>query len=187
MKVYVDGCSMVYGQGLPRNQSLSSLFSSMGGYEVLDKSSPGKSNMSICFDAYQHRQNFDIMVLGFTFSSRFGIKYHDQDLKFMVGHHGNGFDLQPQDLDLAHLEVQKYWYTVYGPPYCDQLSDMLIDTTVHFLKSSSTVLAFSWEKRNTTVDLYYPYAPPQDRLSDGHLNRDGMIKLFHVLQNFLND
>jgi len=186
MKVYVDGCSLVYGQGLPRSQSLSGLFQSLGGYEVLDKSSPGKSNMAICFDSYQHRQGFDIMVLGFTYSNRFGIKYRDQDLKFFAGHSGNGFGLQPQDLDLAHSHVQKYFYTVYGAPYCDQLSDMLIDTTVDFLRSTNTVLAVSWEQRNTTADLYYPYVPPQNRLPDGHLNQRGMNQLFHDLQNLLD-
>ena len=186
MRVYVDGCSMTYGHGLPRNHSLSGLFGSLGGYEVMDRSAPGKSNIAICLDAYQHRQDFDILVLGFTYSSRFGIRYQDQELKFLAGHHGQGFDLQPQDLDVAHSQVQKYFYTVFGPPYCDHLSDMLIDTTVDFLRRRSTVLAFSWEHRNTAVDLYYPYMSPQHRLPDGHLNQAGMLKLFHDLQNFLD-
>lgn len=186
MKVYIDGCSMTYGQGLPRDQVLSHLFSFTGGYKVLDKSSPGKSNMAICFDAYMHRSQFDIFILGFTYSSRFGIKYHNQDLKFFVGSHGRGFGLEPGDLDQSHLEVQKYFYTVFGPPYCDQLSDMLIDTTVNFLKKDKIVLGFSWEKRNTDNNLYYPYISPKNRLSDGHLNRDGMIQLYHWLQNKLN-
>lgn len=186
MRAYIDGCSLTYGQGLPRDQSLSHLFSSIGGYEILDKSSPGKSNISICFDAYQHRSQFDVFILGFTYSSRFGIKYHDQDLKFFVGHHGQGFDLEPRDLDQSHSEIQKYFYTVFGSPYCDQLSDMLIDTTVDFLKKDKIVLSFSWEKRNTDNELFYPYIPPKNRLSDGHLNRDGMMQLFHCLQNILN-
>ena len=187
MKAYIDGCSLVYGHGLPREQSLASLFSSIGEYEVLDKSSPGKSNMSICFDAYQHRQNFDIFILGFTFSNRFSIKYHDQELKFFTGAvQSTGFELEPESLDFAHLNIQKYFYSVYGYPYCNQLSDMLIDTTVNFLKKDKTVIAFSWEKRHTETDLYYPYIPPEDRLPDGHLNRNGMTKLFHNLQNILN-
>ena len=186
MKAYIDGCSLTYGHGLPRNQSLSHLFSSLGGYEVLDKSFPGKSNMALCFDTYQNRHSFDVFILGFTYSNRFGIKYHDQDLKFFAGHHGNGFGLDPEDLDQSHSMVQKYFYTVFGHPYCDQLSDMLIDTTVNFLKKDKIVLAFSWEKRNTEVDLYYPYISIEDRLPDGHLNQNGMIKLFHTLQNILN-
>jgi hypothetical protein len=186
MKAYIDGCSMTYGQGLPRDQTLSHLFSTVGGYKVLDKSSPGKSNIAICFDAYQHRQDFDVFILGFTYSSRFGLKYHDHDLKFFSGHHSKGFGLDLDELDHAHLQVQKYFYTIFGPPYCDQLSDMLIDTMISFLKKDKIVLGFSWEKRNTSFDLFYPYVSPTDRLSDGHLNQQGTIKLFHNLQNLLN-
>lgn len=181
-KLYLDGCSMTYGQGLPRDQSLGSLYRTIGGYNVKDSSRPGKSNLAIVFDTYQNFENYDVFVLGFTFSSRFGIKYNDQDLDFFAGSHGKGFDLTPEDLDKAHLEVYKYFYTVFGHPYCDQLSDMLIDCLITFLlKQSKEVIAFSWEQRNVTSSIHYPYIKPSDRLPDGHLNKEGTMKLFDYL------
>ena len=185
MRLYLDGCSLTYGQGLPKNQTLSSLFREIGGYTVLDKSFPGKSNISICFDAYQHRSQFDIFVLGFTFSDRFGLRYQNQDLQFYAGSKGLGFDLEPMDLDISQIEIQKYFFSIFGPPYSNELSDMLIDTTIGFLKKDKTTLAFSWEKRNTENLLLYPFISFKDRLPDGHLNHSGTKKLFDYLQNEL--
>jgi len=185
-KLYLDGCSMVYGQGLPRNQSLGSLFETFGGYEVLDNSRPGKSNLAISFDTYKNFVNFDIIVLGFTFSSRFGIKYRDKDLDFFVGHVGKEFGLDLADLDKAHSEVYKYFYTVFEYPYCAELSDMLVDSTHSLVEScGKKIVAFSWEPRNAKSQIYYPYVSPADRLNDGHLNHCGMKKLYDFVQNIL--
>jgi hypothetical protein len=181
-KLYLDGCSLTYGQGLPREHSLGHLFSAVGGYAVLDKSSPGKSNLSIIFDAYHNYQSYDIIVLGLTFSSRFGIKYRDKNLDFYAGSHGRGFDLDPETLDIAHQEVYKYFYTVFEHPYCDQLSDMLVDTAISFLQSQGkTVIPFSWEPRNVKSTIFYPYLGPKDRLTDGHLTEHGTQKLYDML------
>ena len=166
-RLYLDGCSMTYGHGLPRHQSLGHLFSTLGAYQVLDKSFPGKSNMSIVFDTYQHRNDFDVFVLGFTFAERFGMKYQDQELKFFPGFRSDGFGLEPMNLDLAHLEVQKYFFTVFEEPYCSQLSDMLIDNIVTLLADRKRlVLPFTWQVRNTDAKLNQFYFGPADRLSD---------------------
>lgn len=187
MRLYLDGCSYTYGAGLPREQSLGHLFRSRGGYHVLDNSSPGKSNMAIAFDAYHHRNEFDIFVLGFTFAARFGLKNRGQDLKFFPGHTAQGFGLDSLDMDRAHLEVQKYFFTVFEEPYCNQLSDHLVDTVCHFLDSKGgTVVAFTWQTRDTEYKLYEPYFGPKDRLADGHLNAAGTEKLFDYLQNILD-
>jgi len=186
-RLYLDGCSFVHGYGLPRDQSLGHLFSTIGHYNTLDNSMPGKSNLAIAFDAYQHRKDFDIFVLGFTFAERFGIKRHGQDLKFFPGFRTDSFGLEPQDLDLAHLQVQKYFFTVFEEPYSGQLSDMLIDTTVSMLSNMGRqVLAFSWQSRNTDTQLLPFYFGPSDRLEDGHLNADGTRKLFDHLQNLID-
>jgi hypothetical protein len=187
MRLYLDGCSLTYGHGLPREQSLGHLFSEIGGYEVLDKSAPGKSNMSIAFDTYQNRKDFDVFVLGFTYSERFGIKRQGQDLKFFPGFRTDSFGLEPQNLDLAHLEVQKYFFTVFEEPYSSQLSDMLIDSTVNLLASNKClVLPFTWQPRNTDAYLHNFYFGPFDRLPDGHLNAQGTRKLFDNLQSLLD-
>ena len=181
-KLYLDGCSLTYGQWLPRNQSLGFLFENQGGYNVKDYSRPGKSNIAICNDVYRNYKDFDVFVLGFTFSSRFGIKYQEQNIDFYSGSHGQGFDLSPADLDYATQQVYKYFYTVFGHPYCDELSDMLVDTATTFLLShGKTVISFSWEKRQTTNELFYPYIGAQDRLADGHLNALGIEKLYQQL------
>jgi hypothetical protein len=181
-KLYLDGCSFTHGQGLPRNQNLGYLFEHLGEYSVTDLSRNGKSNLIMCLDAYQHCADHDVFVLGFTYSSRFGLKYQDQDIDFYAGYNGRGFDLDPQDLDLATQQVYKYFYSVFDRPYCDDLSNMLIDTTVAFLKSQGKkVVTFSWEQRQTSHELFYPYFANQDRLEDGHLNAQGTKKLYQQL------
>jgi hypothetical protein len=186
MRLYLDGCSLTYGQGLPREQSLGELFRTHGGYEVTDLSRPGKSNLAIAYDAYQHFYDYDVIVLGWTYSSRFTLKYQDQDLDFYVGSHGLGLDLKPDFLNEAHIQVYKYFYTVFGHPYCDRLSDMLVDnTTVSASQNNKKVLSFSWEQRQVKSTIRYPYIPNTQRLSDGHLNQSGTENLFHYLQNLL--
>lgn len=192
-KLYLDGCSLTYGHGLPREQSLGHLFSSVGGYEVKDLSRPGKSNLAIATDVYKNYQNFDTFVLGFTFSTRFGIKYFDENLDFFSGFHGLGIPLSEnntnaQEINDAYLNVYKYFFTIFGPPYCDDLSDMIVDCVVAFLLSQNKkVLPFSWEKRKITNQIQYPFIGPEYRLSDGHLNKNGTEFLFNILQNILNE
>jgi hypothetical protein len=187
-RLYLDGCSLTYGQGLDRKDSLGALFDTRGGYQVLDYSRPGKSNMAIVFDTYQHFHNYDTFVLGFTYSSRFGLKYKDQNLDFFPGFHGRGLALEPETLDIAQTEMYKYFYSVFGSPYCDDLSDMLIDTLISFLISQNKkVVGFSWEHRKTICHLEYPLIGPSERFNDGHLNVKGTEQLFNFLQNIINE
>ena len=187
-KLYLDGCSLTYGQGVDRKDSLGVLFNTRGGYEVLDYSRPGKSNMAIVFDTYQHFRDYDTFVLGFTFSSRFGLKYKDKNLDFFPGFHGRGSDLEPETLAIAQIEMYKYFYSVFGSPYCDDLSDMLIDTLMSFLISQNKkVVGFSWQDRKTICHLEYPLIGPDKRFDDGHLNVNGIEQLFDFLQNIINE
>lgn len=183
MKLYIDGCSLTYGQGLPRDKSLGHLFKEIGGYQVKDNSRSGKSNILMSVDTYENYKDYDVFVLGFTFAERFGIKYHNNNLVFFPGFHNCGLDIDHHDLDQAHIEASKYFYTIFGRPYCDNLSDMLVDGLISFLQSQSkTVIAFSWQQRSTNVALMYPYIGPKDRLLDGHLNEQGTMKLYNLLQ-----
>jgi hypothetical protein len=187
-RLYLDGCSLTYGQGLPREHSLGKLFQTLGGYSVLDKSRPGKSNIAIAFDTYKNFKDYDVFVLGFTYSGRFGIKYKDQNLDFFPGFHGNGLNLEPDNLDKAHTEMYKYFYSVFESPYCNDLSDMIIDTLISFLISQNKkVIGFSWEHRQVCTHIEYPYIGPLHRLPDGHLNVDGTMQLFNFLQNILDE
>lgn len=180
--LYLDGCSYTYGQGLPREQSLGNLFNIHGAYTVFDNSRPGKSNLAIAMDAYQHWQDYDLFVLGFTYSSRFYIKYEDQNLDFFVNRISSNYE--PAALNDAFLEVQKYFYTVFNTPYCDELSDMLIDGIISFLiANNKKVIPFSWEQRNTINTIYRPFIGPNNRLPDGHLDKQGTMALYCYLQN----
>lgn len=188
LQLYLDGCSMVHGHGIPRESSLGRLFEVEGYYQVTDQSRNGKSNIAIVLDTYKNFQDYDTFVLGFTYSARFGIKYQDQNLDFFPGFHGSRSDLEPESLDHTHVEMYKYFYSVFGTPYCNDLSDMLIDGLISFLISQNKkVLGFSWEKRNTINDLKYPYIGNYGRLPDGHLNILGTKELFNFLQNILNE
>lgn len=187
-KLYLDGCSFVYGYGIPREKSLGNLFRTVGNYDVLDTSRPGKSNISIAVDTYKNYKNFDTVVLGFTYSSRFGLAWKDQNIDFYPGFHQKGFGFDLERLDEATLQIYKYFYSVYGPPYSEDLSNMVIDTLISFLNSQGKhVLAFSWEQRQTENPLFYPYIEPSRRLSDGHLNIEGTQYLFDLLQDMSNE
>ena len=185
LRLYLDGCSYTYGHGLPREQSLGALFRELGGYTVTDMSRPGKSNLAMAYDVYQHAGDHDVFVLGWTFSSRFGIQYQDQPIDFYAGSTGQGLGFQDKQLDDASVAVYKYFYTVFDYPYCDKLSDMLVDTTIHFLKNRRLV-AFSWEKRNVTSSVMMPYLGPEHRLNDGHLSAAGTQVLYDLLQQALD-
>lgn len=185
-KLYLDGCSLTYGYGLPRDQSLGYLFENLGGYIVKDQSRPGKSNSSIAFDTYQSYKDYDVFVLGFTMSTRFGMRYKNQNIDFYSNHHGKGFDLHPQNLDEDHLAIQKYFYTLWEPPFCDHYSDMLYDSVIGFLlQQGKKVLGFSWENRNVVNNIFYPYIGFNERLDDGHLNQEGTLRLYNNLQDIL--
>ena len=192
-RLYLDGCSLTYGHGLPRDESLGRLFEVKGFYDVKDMSRPGKSNLLMAIDTYKNFQDYDTFVIGFTYSARFGIKYQGQDLDFYSGFHGQGIEIDQtninaQSISDAYLEVYKYFFTIFEPPYCDDLSDMLIDGLITFLKSQNKkVIAYSWEQRNTKTGLAYPYIAPKFRLPSGHLNRHGMQYLYDFLQNLINE
>ena len=187
-RLYLDGCSLTYGYGIPREDSLGNLFRVEGSYDVMDKSRPGKSNISIAVDTYRHYKEFDTIVLGFTYSARFGLEWGEQNIDFYPGFHQKGFGIDPERLDHASLQIYKYFYSVFGPPYSNNLSNMLVDTLVAFLESQGkTVLPFAWENHQTQKKLFYPYIEPDLRLPDGHLNIEGTRHLFNLLQDILDE
>ena len=185
LRLYLDGCSLTFGHGLPREQSLGALFSTQGGYQVTDCSRPGKSNMAIAYDTYQHSDSHDVFVIGWTYASRFHLKYQNQDIDFFAGWHGQGMNVKDQNLDAASQEVYKYFYTVFGPPYSDNLSDMLVDTTMSNLSNRVSV-GFAWENRNTRYPLLMPFIGPNHRLDDGHLSAEGTVYLYDLIQQALD-
>ena len=191
-RLYLDGCSMVYGPGLAEQQRLASLFRNQGKYEVTDNSRLGKSNLAIAMDTYKNLNNFDIIVLGFSYASRFYMQYQGQDLDFYSGFHGQGLDLKPTntaaEIEKEFLQVYKYFYSTFESPFSDNLSDLLIDGIIGVCKSQNKkIIAFSWEPRNTLHKIQYPYLGPGHRLDDGHLSAAGTEFLYNFLQNLNNE
>lgn len=188
MRVYVDGCSLTYGQGLPREKSIGALFKTIGLHEtVQDMSRPAKSNSAICYDTWNNKNSFDVYILGFTFSNRSFIKFRDINLDF---HNLSNFRIDYQQYYDSMIEknctlLHKQLYTLYDSEFYAKQSDILVDSIIcKLLSLDKIVVAFSWEKRNIDYDILYPIYGPEYRLSteDHHLNENGMHHLFDTLQ-----
>ena len=183
-KLYLDGCSFTYGLNLDPQHTLGHLFSVDGGYKVTNGSRNGKSNLAIAMDAYKNSQDHDVVVLGFTYSGRFYLKYQDynvdfQPMKYMLPLEG---DLS-QALGQTYDEFHKYFYSLYQRPFCDDHSDFLIDSVASYiLAQGKKLLIFSWEKRNVSTPIVYPYIPPSQLLPCGHFDKHGTRHLYNVLQ-----
>ena len=184
MRLYLDGCSLVYGHGLPRDQSLYHLFKHNSKYAVTDQSRPAKSNITVAVDVHNAWQDHDIFVVGWTFADRFGIKYNDVNLDFYPGRNLK----ETKNTTDAFTENHKYFYTIFGPPFSSDLSNMLIDGLHAFLTSNNkTVVFFSWESRSVSCDIKYPYILPSQRLNDGHLDQNGTRYLYNLLQAWIDE
>ena len=191
MRVYVDGCSMTYGQGLPREYSLAELFKSEGLYpKVCDKSRPGKSNNAIFYDTLENRNNFDIYVLGFTYDNRTHLKFREQDLDLHLTN-TFAFDYQVEwdtILEDQCVELHKSYYSLYDNNFYRKLNDFLVDALITKLRSNNKiVIPFSWQHRSTDFDIFYPLYGTKYRISesDTHLNKQGMLHLYHALHHLI--
>jgi len=188
-QLYLDGCSYTYGLNLDRNHTLEALFTKPGGWQVNNQSRNGKSNLAIAMDAYNNCKDHDIFVLGFTYSGRFHIKYQDHNIDFQPTRYMLPID---QDHNADHLEsayndFHKYFYSLYQSPFCDNLSDFLIDTVCFYLKSQGKkVVAFSWEQRKCQTPLLYPYISPKLKLPCGHYDAQGTLHLYDLINQEIN-
>ena len=189
-KLYLDGCSFTYGLHLDLADTLGVLFDCNGGYTVTNQSRPGKSNLAIAMDAYRHCNNHDTIVLGFTYSTRFYLKYQDIDIDFLPSRFNLNLDnsINGDQLEQAYTQFHRYFYTMYETPFCNNMSDMLVDSVCsHIIAQGKKLVCFSWEKRNTTNTIVYPFIGPEYRLADGHLNVAGTRYLFDLLQREIDE
>jgi len=185
-KLYLDGCSFTYGVGLEESQRLQARFENAG-YDVTNLSRPGKSNMAIVLDTFNNINNFNRFVLGFTFSSRYYLKFRNTDIDLL----SSRFTLdkvETVEIEEVYKDLQKVFYTLHDTHHWDNVSNMLVDNLLANLKlQSKKVFSFSWEKRITAHQLYYPVILPKEQLLDGHLNNVGTQKLFDTIQHNLSD
>ena len=170
-RLYVDGCSFVYGEGLPREHSLGALLSA-----DIDMSAPGKSNFNIVYDVYRHIDQADMFVIGFTFSNRITL-WHD-DLP--IGINPNQLELsrlykhpEGEALEREYRSFHKIYYTLFNDTYSQTLSNFLVDSTIELLKANKKkFVIFSAEKRTCLNEVLYFNI--NDKLADGHFNEKGM-------------
>ena len=192
MRLYVDGCSYTYGYGLSREYSLAQLFKSLGLYsDVCDKSRPGKSNNAIFYHTLENKNDFDIYILGFTFDNRTHLKFRDQDIdshlskNFKFNYQGEWDSL----LENECAELNRAFYNLHDSNYYKKFNDFLVDSLITKLRSNNKiVIPFSWQHRSTDFDIFYPIYGKKYWISesDSHLNKDGMIHLYHAIQRLIS-
>lgn len=190
MKVYLDGCSLTYGHGLPREKSIGCLLETIGKHQVTDKSRPAKSNQAIITDTWNNRNNYDVYFLGFTYSNRYHIKFRNLDIDVYPSKI-NSIDYQKYNdaiIEDAISMIHKGSYALYDRMFYNQQSDILADTIISKLKSlNKIVIPYSWEKRDTDWEIFYPVYTQEFHISktDPHLNEKGTKHLFDTLQLML--
>lgn len=187
-KLYLDGCSFTFGEGLDPEERLGQLFEVTGGYLVNNLSRSGKSNLAIAMDIFKHSQDADIIVVGWSFADRFYLKVNEFDVDFLPGRTEIGLptNLGSNLVATAYQDFHKYFYTLYQDPFMDDFSDMLINTVYQWcLAQGKKIVFFSWENRNSNFKIYRHYAPPAHKQADGHLNTVGMQHLFQNLQQLI--
>lgn len=180
-KLYLDGCSFTYGVGLDDKDKLSTLLTQGAGFSVTNNSRPGKSNLAIALDIHRNASAHDVIVVGWTFSDRFYLESRDLQLDFLPTRHTAHIndDVIGEQLEEAYNIIHKQLYTIHDNHFYDDLSDMLINGIYSDLRrQGKKVIFFSWENRNTSMDMFYPIIEPGLRLDDGHLNKKGMQKLY---------
>ena len=188
MRLYLDGCSFTYGLGLEHQHTLAGLWQDQ--YEVINKSRPGKSNLAIALDAFENIPSCDVVVIGWTFSSRSYLKYQKYDIDLLPTRTVVELPFE-QDTKLMsdiYTDLHRNFYALYDSEFADHNSNFLISSIDNLCKIEQKKSAFfSIEKRKTNVKLYYPTISPAMRLSDGHWNRLGTNHVYTVLQQLIYD
>lgn len=189
-KLYLDGCSFTFGLGLDDHDTLAGRWNSE--YEVINKTRPGKSNLAIALDAFENIQNCDVVVIGWTFSSRNYLKYHEYDIDLLPS---STVDSLPFDrytdqhtklIYDTYTDLHHNCYILHDVKFANHHSDFLVSSIKAMCeKYQKKTVFFSWECRKTDFEIYYPAIPPKMRLADGHLNADGTAHLHNNLQQLI--
>jgi hypothetical protein len=182
-RILIDGCSFTYGLNLLREETLEHHFIESG-YEVLNLSRPGKSNYAIALDVYNNIEYCDIALVGWTFSSRWHLRYHKHNIDLSASRE---YIELPHVMDAALMEqsyqtLHKSLYSMFDTTHWDQFSNMLVDNTAALLKQKNkNTVFFSFEPRTTYCKVYHPHVAAGHRLPCGHLNANGTTHLFNNL------
>ena len=189
-RLYLDGCSFTYGLGLEHHDTLAGRWESE--YDVINNARPGKSNLAIALDTFKNIQTCDIMVIGWTFSSRSYLKYYDYDIDLLpssTADHlsfGQNIDRNTKVIHDTYADLHRNFYALHDVKFANHYSDFLVCSIKAMCEQyQKTSVFFSWERRNTNFDMCYPNMSKQMRLPDGHLNVDGITHLYNNLQQLI--
>jgi hypothetical protein len=186
-RLLLDGCSYTYGLNLPREQTLEQHFVESG-YEVVNLSRPGKSNSAIALDLYNNMDSCDILVVGWSFSSRWHLQYHTHNIDLLATreHVELPHTLDSALVEQSYQELHRSFYSLFDAEHWDNHSDMLVDSAAAIAaQRRKQAVFFSWEPRKVTGDIYYPHVPTAHRLPCGHLNANGTANLYNNLTHII--
>lgn len=190
VSLYLDGCSFTYGTGLSSEFTLGHLFANQGGYNVTNNSRPGKSNLAIALDTYDNISKHDVIVIGWSFSSRTYLKYNNMDIDLLPTKWQIKLpeSIDSQIIEESYQDLHKQIYSFFDVDHYNNISDMLLYMTYQMaVILNKKVVFFSWDKRNVKIPLYYPHIILRDRLPCGHLNKTGTKRLYEKLQVLLSE
>lgn len=185
-KLYLDGCSLTFGLGLESHDTLAGQWDSE--YEIINKTRPGKSNLAIALDAFENIQNCDIVVIGWTFSSRSYLKYQNYDIDLLPSRTvvELPFERDTKAISDIYTDLHKNFYALHDTTFAGHHSNFLVSSIKYMCeKYRKKTVFFSWEPRKTDFEIYYPTIGPKMRLSDGHLNAGGTAHLYNNLQQLI--
>ena len=185
-KLYLDGCSLTFGLGLESHDTLAGRWDSE--YEIINKTRSGKSNLAIALDTFENIQNCDLVVIGWTYSSRSYLKYQNYDIDLMPSRTviELPFERDTKTISNIYTDLHRNFYALHDTTFANHYSDFLVGSIKAMCeKYQKKTVFFSWERRKVDADIYYPTILPKMRLSDGHLNADGTAHLYRNLQQLI--
>jgi len=182
-KIYVDGCSYVYGQGLDRSSSLGALLGA-----TTDNSRPAKSNIAISEDLYHAvKLDYDWYIVGYTFSNRYSFSLDRKPIDIYSSNDEYVLEFEQDEIQLKQLHRLYYYFSDVSK--LDQRSDYLVDSSIALLEQQNKkFVMFSWEPRTiiNSEKIFYPrqlisndYCQSQ---TNRHLTESGMQLLANIIR-----
>ncbi len=188
-KIYVDGCSLTYGQGLDRKYSVGNLLNA-----DIDKSRPGKSNTAMVTEIYPDIDLYDIFIIGFTFPVRYTL-YNDnmpieiqpgKDLLNRLIDHPIG-----EFIEKTYSQFFKVLWSLTNEEKLTTLTDFYINSLISLLKEKNKkYVIYSWGNAKCSDQCFFIPNIPMNlnyriSQSDAHLNKKGMIELVNQIKEKL--
>ena len=188
-KIYVDGGSFTYGQGLDRQYSVGNLLNA-----DIDKSRPGKSNTAMVTEIYPDIDFYDIFIIGFTLPVRYTfyndnipIEIHPSKdfLDRLVGHPIGEF------IEKTYPQFFKVLWSLTNEEKLTTLTNFYVNSLISLLKEKNKkYVIYSWGNAECSDQYFFIPNIPMDlnyRISnlDSHLNIKGMIELVNQIKEKL--